>query len=162
MSAAVSLGMNREVSCVENVDLCVRYVPPIPFRLTEIKRQIVPAPNNQQAWLLVAHPCLPLWIRIHIAPIVIEEVALDLRLAKLIQKIEFVCSQIRIVLLDVRIAAHMPRPRGCQRQEICSQCILVRGSICPKRSARLPIRPQPFVVCHSILNDKSLDSVGMR
>jgi hypothetical protein len=62
------------------VDIRVRYVPAIAFRLADIKRGIVLAPGDQELRLGLPQPDLPLWVIIDIRSIVVEEVALNLSL----------------------------------------------------------------------------------
>jgi len=47
----ICFGIERGVSCVEQVDLRVRYVLAVAFRLAEIEREIVLAPEDQKLWL---------------------------------------------------------------------------------------------------------------
>ena len=42
----ICFGIKREVSCVEYVDLRVRYVLAVAFRLAEIEREVVLAPEH--------------------------------------------------------------------------------------------------------------------
>jgi hypothetical protein len=57
--------------------------------------------------LVLAHPRLPFRIGVDIGAIVVEQIALNLGLARLIQKIEFVRPQIRVMAFDVRIVSGM-------------------------------------------------------
>ncbi len=52
-SAAISLALvsKRKVSGVEYVNLRIRYVFAVAFRLAEIEREIVLAPEDQELWL---------------------------------------------------------------------------------------------------------------
>src|ERR1700675_2464753 len=79
-------GIKSKVSCVENVNLSVRYIPAIGFRLREFKREVILAPNHQQPRLPLAHPRLPLGVGVDVRAVVIEEVALNIRLAGLAEK----------------------------------------------------------------------------
>src|ERR1700741_4890172 len=47
----IGFGVEREVSCFESVNLRVRYVFAVAFRLAEVEREIVLAPEDQQLWL---------------------------------------------------------------------------------------------------------------
>ena len=54
----IGFGIKREVSGVEYVDLRVRYVLAVAFRLSEIEREIVPAPEDQSlGCVLCSHSC---------------------------------------------------------------------------------------------------------
>jgi hypothetical protein len=55
---------------------------------------------------------LATWIVFDVGAVVVEEVALNLELARLIEKSKFIRPQIGVIALDVRIAAYMARPRG--------------------------------------------------
>src|SRR5262245_32775723 len=105
-----------KMTCIKNVNLCLGYIFPITLRFPRIEREVIFAPDDQQAWLFFTHPCLPFWIRVYIGSIVVEQVALNLSLAKLVEKIEFVGPEIRVITLNVGIISDMPRARGCQRQ----------------------------------------------
>jgi len=54
-SAAVS---NAKMTGMENVNLSIRHIPAIGFRLREVEREVILNPDHQQARLLLAHPCL--------------------------------------------------------------------------------------------------------
>jgi hypothetical protein len=114
----VCLGIKREVSCVEDVNFRLWYILAVAFRFAEIEREVVLAPKNQKFWLRLLEPCLPLWISIDIRTVVIEEIALDLRLPWRIQKCVLIGPKIRIIELDLGIVSDMARLRGCQRQQV--------------------------------------------
>jgi len=84
---------------VEYDDLRIRYVSAVAFRLAEIEREIVLAPENQKLWLRLLEPCLPLRISINVRAVVIEEIALNLRLPWRIQKCILVGPKIQIIEL---------------------------------------------------------------
>src|SRR5882762_6958120 len=107
----ICFGIKSEVTCVENVNLSVRYVPAIGFRLRNVERRVILTPNHQQPRLPFAHPCLPLGVGVDVRAVVIEEVALNIRLAGLAKKGKFIGPQVRVVALDVRVTPHMARPR---------------------------------------------------
>ena len=48
----ICFGIKSEMSCVENVNLSVRYIPAIGFRFRKVEREIVLTPNHQQPRLL--------------------------------------------------------------------------------------------------------------
>src|ERR1700730_17182104 len=76
-------GIKSEVSCIENVNLRLRYVPAIGLRLRQVEREVILAPNHQQSWLPFAYPRLPLGVGVDVRTVVIEEVALNIHLAGL-------------------------------------------------------------------------------
>src|SRR5439155_8211366 len=108
-----------------------------------------------------AHPCLPLWIGIYVGSIVIKQIALNVSLAGLVEKGKFIGPEIRVIAPHVGIVPDMPRPRRCEREQICAKRVFVGSPIGPKGPARLPIRPPAFVVRQSVLNDESFDPVRM-
>ena len=56
------MGIEREMACVEYVDLRARYVLVIAFWFAKIEGEIVLALGDQALWLRLLHPYLPLWI----------------------------------------------------------------------------------------------------
>src|ERR1700674_4428142 len=126
---------------VENVNFSLRHIPAISFRLREFEREVILTPDHQQARLLLAHPCLPFWIGVHIGSIVVEQITLNVGLTRLVEKIKLIGPEIGVVAFHVRIVSYMARARGRERQEICAQRTLVRSAIGPKSPPRLPIRP---------------------
>src|SRR3954463_2897885 len=60
----VSRSVESEMACVKDVHVGIRYVASIGLRLGRLERQVVFAPDHQEARLLLAHPCLPLGIRL--------------------------------------------------------------------------------------------------
>src|SRR5438445_9654414 len=107
------------------------------------------------------HPSLPPGIVFDVGAVVVEEIALNLDLAGLIEKSKFIRPQIGVIAFHVGIASDMARPRRLQRQQVGTKHAFVGSTISPKGAARLPVRPQAFVVCHSILDYETRDSVGM-
>src|SRR4029077_12988652 len=86
----ICFGIECEVSCVENIDFCLRYILAKTVRLARIEGEIILAPDHQQARLLVTHPCLPFRIGVNVRSIIVEQVALNLRLTRLVEEIIFV------------------------------------------------------------------------
>src|SRR6266436_3241344 len=106
----IRFGIKSEVSSVENVNLSVRYVPAIGFRLRNVERRVILTPNHQQPRLLFAHPCLPLGVGVDVRAVVIEEVALNIHLAGRAKKGKFIGPETRGIALDTRISPSMARP----------------------------------------------------
>src|SRR5580692_9717628 len=102
------------MSTVEDVDLSIRYVCQIAFRLAGIERKLIFAPYHQQPRLLLAHPRLPLRVVLYIGSIVIEQIALNLGLAGLTNKTEFIHPEIGVVAFYVRVVADMSST--CRRE----------------------------------------------
>src|SRR5580698_7228725 len=104
---------------VEYVHFRVWHIPAIGFRFGWVERQIVFTPDHQKPRLLVAHPGLPLGIRFDVSAVIVKQVALNIRLAGLVQEIELVLPKVRIIALDIGIASYVPcaRSRKGQRSE---------------------------------------------
>src|ERR1700686_32566 len=79
----ICFGVKSKVSCVENVNLSVRYIPAIGFRLRELEREVIFVPNPQQPRLPFAHPCLPSGVDLDVGSVVVEKIALNIPLAGL-------------------------------------------------------------------------------
>lgn len=146
---------------IENMDFGLRHIPPVRFRLGKLEREIMLTPDHQQPRLLLTHPRLPSGVGLDVGSIVVEEVTLNVCLRGLIEKSKFIGPEIRVVSFDVGIVSDMPRPRRREREEICTKRAFVRGAIGPEGPPRLPIRPQAFVVCDSVLDDERFDSLRM-
>lgn len=98
-SNLIGFGVQREVACVQDIDLSIRYILAVALRLTKIERKIVLAPEHQELGLRLLHPRLPLRIRIDIRAVVKEKVTLDLSLTWRIQKCVLIGPKIRVVEL---------------------------------------------------------------
>src|SRR5262245_6166989 len=96
---------------VEHVNLSVRHILAIGFRLRELERAIVSTPEHQQTRLPLAQPCLPLRVGVQIGSIVVEQVALNVSLAGLLEKGKFVGPEIWIIAFWIGIAPDMACPR---------------------------------------------------
>src|ERR1700689_193716 len=143
------------MTAVDNVGFAVGDILAGTLRLAGIERKFIFTPDHQQARLLLAHPCLPFRIGVHIGAIVVEEVALNLSLPGLIEKIEFIGPKVRVVAIHVWIISDMARTRSRQREKICAQRGFVWSAIGPKGPSRLPILSQAVIVRDRILNDES-------
>src|ERR1035441_9882506 len=111
----VCVGVKREVSCIEHVNLRARYVFSIPFWLAEIERKIVLFPNNKELGLRLLHPCLPLRISIDVRTVVIEKIALNLCVAWRVQECVLIRPKVRVIEFNIRIVANVPRLCRCQQ-----------------------------------------------
>src|SRR5437016_6720744 len=105
---------------------------------------------------------LPPGIVFDVGAVVVEQVALNLDLAGLIEKSKFIRPQIGVIAFHVGIASDMARPRRLQRQQVGTKRAFVGRAIGPKSPPRLPVRPETFIVCHSVLHDQSLDPLRVR
>ena len=150
------------MSGIEHVHFRLRHVLAITFRFAGIEREIVLAPDDEKLRLCLLHPRLPLRIGVDVRPVIVEEIALNLRLPRRVQECVFVRPKVRIVERNVRIVPDMTRLCRLQRKQISAKRRLVRRAIFPKLAARLPVRAQAFVVRHSILHDERFHPLRMR
>ncbi len=81
------------------------------------------SPKSPAGAAAFAHPCLPLWIRVYISSVIVEQIALNLRLSWLTQKGKFIGPEIRIIAFHVRIAFPTWRVRV-----VCSDSRFVRSA----------------------------------
>src|SRR5712671_6074806 len=123
---------------IKDMHESIPHVPPVRLRLRPVEGQIVLAPNDEESWLRLAHPRLPLGIGLDICAVVVEEIALNIGLARLIEKGELVRPEIRVVPVEVRIVADMSCPRGGERKKVCPQQALVGHAVRPKRAPWVP------------------------
>src|SRR5258707_5145527 len=149
------------MTTIDNMDFSIGHISPVGFRLRGVKRCLILAPNHQQARLLLTHPGLPPGIVVDVGAIVVEEVALNLDLAGLIEESKFIRPQIGVIAFHVGIASDMARPRRLQRQEVGTKRAFVGDAVGPKGPTRLPDRTQTLIVRYSILDYETLDSVRM-
>src|SRR2546428_13505769 len=104
--------IEREMPRIEDMHKSTPHAPPVRLRLRPVERQIVLSPDHKESWLRLAHPRLPLGIGLDICAVVVEEIALNVGLARLIEKGELVRPEIRVVPVYVRIVADMSCPFG--------------------------------------------------
>jgi hypothetical protein len=102
---------------IEDMDFGFRHVAAIGLRFRKLERQIVFAPENEKSRLLLAHPGLPFRVGVHIRAVIVEEVALNVGLACLIQKSKFIGPEIWVITFYVGIVPDMARPGRRQRQD---------------------------------------------
>src|SRR5208282_6018645 len=106
------------MTAVDNVNFSVRHIFAIAFRLARVERELILAPYHQQARLLLAHPRLPFRVGVHVGSVVVEQIALNLSLAGLVEKIEFVSPQIWVIAFDIGVVSDMARARRSQGEKI--------------------------------------------
>src|ERR1700686_341133 len=99
------------MTSVENVNFSLRYIPAIGVRLRKVEGEVILPPDHEQAWLPGAHPGLPFRVGVYIGSIVVEDIALNPSLARLVEKGKFIGPQIRIVAFHIGIVSEMARPR---------------------------------------------------
>src|SRR5947209_7344470 len=98
--------------------LRLRYIAAERFRFGIIEREFVFSPQNEQVRLGFTHPSLPFGVGSDVRLVIVKQIALDVSLTWLVQETEFIGPKIRIVALDLGIVPHMPRARGCKREQI--------------------------------------------
>src|SRR5580658_9854115 len=120
------------MTSVENLNSSVRHIAAISLRFRKLERRVVFAPENEEPRLLLAHPGLPLGVGLDVRAVVVEEVALNVGLAGLVEKSKFIGPKIRVIALHVGIVPDMARPRRRQRQEIGAKRGFIDSAIGPK------------------------------
>src|ERR1017187_6099315 len=160
-SNSACFSIKGEVSCVEYMDLRIRHILAVALRLAEIEREIVLAPQNEELWLCLPHPRLPLGIGLDVLAVIVEEIALNLRLPRSVQKGKLIGPEIWVIELDVRIVSDVARLRGCQRKKVLTQRFFICGSVGPECPPRCPVRSESFVVSDRILDDQRLHTFRM-
>ena len=75
------------MSSIEHADFGLRHILAIAFRLAGIEREIILTPDNEETRLGFLQPRLPFRVSVDVRSIIVEEIALDLGLARLIEKI---------------------------------------------------------------------------
>src|SRR5580692_11058043 len=103
------------MAAIDDVNFGGGDVAAIGFGLGRIEGQFVLAPDNEEARLFLAHPCWPFGVGVDVGAIVVEDVALNRGLTGLSEKIKFIGPEIRIIALDVGIAAEMASA-GCRQR----------------------------------------------
>ena len=137
------MGVKSEMSSVNNVDVSSRYVFAITFRLAGIERLFMFAPDDKQSGLLFLQPCLPLGIVRNVGPIIVEEIALNLRLPRSIQEPVFIDPEIGVVEFHPGIVTDMASFRGIERKQIFSQCLFVRRASAQNARRVAQFAPKP-------------------
>src|SRR5262245_41395589 len=94
--------IQREMACVENMDLGRCNILLISLSPGDSEGGIVAAPQDQHRRPMLTKPPLPRRIRLHIVLIIEEEIRLNVRLSWLIKKIIFICPRVRIDSLRMR------------------------------------------------------------
>ena len=112
-------------------------------RARSVQTRFIFSPEHQQPRLGLSHPCLPLRIGLHVGTVVVEEIALDVGLAGLVENAYSSVQRSGIILSGFGIAADMPSSRRLERQQIGAQRGFVCDAVRPERAPRLPVAPRP-------------------
>jgi hypothetical protein len=158
----VGLSVEREVASIKDVDFRAGHVFAIALGLAGIEGEIVFAPDDEEPGLCFLHPCLPLWIGVDVGAVVVEEIALNLRLGGRAEEGEFVGPEIRIVEFGFGIVADVAGFGGLKREQISAKLFFVGGAVGPECSTRYPVDAEAFIVGDGILDYESLDALGVR
>jgi hypothetical protein len=148
----IELVLEREMPCVEQVELRVRQVAKI--RPGAIGREdlVVRAPHNQRRRLSLAKESLELRIERHVSPVIAEQVELDILVPRTIEQYLVVHPVVGVNPRQVRHPVGVLEPGGLQRNEL-GQCVPVGlRAVCPIRLDRIPERLQPLVIRVAVLN----------
>src|SRR5207244_4939594 len=113
-------------------EFTLRNVAAMGLRFRKLETQAVFPPEDEKPRLLLAQPSLPRGVGVDVRAVVVEEVALNVGLAGLVEKGKFIGPEIRVVAFHGGIVPDMARPRRRQRQEICAKRAFVGSAIGPK------------------------------
>ena len=107
----VGLLVESEVAGVQDVHLGVWHVPAVCLGLLDLERGVVAAPYDLQGWLAFAEPVLPGGIARDVGAVVVEQIGLDVLLARSAEEGELVGPQVQVVVLCVRAGSDVALPR---------------------------------------------------
>src|SRR5271157_3606530 len=62
----ICCGIQRKMPSIDDVYFCLWHVTPVSLRFGGVERELILAPDHQQAWLLLAHPGLPLGVGVDV------------------------------------------------------------------------------------------------
>ena len=103
--------VESEVAGVQDVYFGVWHVPSVRLGLLDLERGVVAAPHDLQGRLVFAEPVLPGGIARDVGAVVVEQIGLDVLLARPAKECELVGPQVRVVVLDVRAGSDVTLPR---------------------------------------------------
>src|SRR5207253_6523185 len=133
--------IEREMARIEHVDFGFGHVATIGLRFGKLEGQVVLSPEDEQPRLPLAHPSLPLGVGVDVGAVVVEEVALNVGLAGLVEKSKLIGPAIGVITFHLGLAADVACLRRRQRQDIGAKRTSVRRAIAPTGPPRLPTRP---------------------
>ena len=110
----ICCGIQRKMPSIHDVYLCLWHITVVRLRFGGVERELILTPDHQKAGLFLAHPGLPPGVGVHVGPVIIKEIALNIGLAGLVKKGKFIGPEVRVVALNIGVAADMTRAR-CRR-----------------------------------------------
>jgi hypothetical protein len=111
-------GIERKMACDEDINFRLRHVMALPILLAGIERKIILAPDYEQARFPPARPGLPPGISLDVCAVIVKEGALDVHLSGLIEKVELIGPEIRVVPFYTGIIADVAGARCLQGEEV--------------------------------------------
>ncbi len=81
---------------------------------------------------------------------------------RLTQERELIRPKVRIVAINVGVAAEMALFRRVQRNQVGAECRFICRAVGPERAAGGPERSQTVVMCYGVLDDKTVQSLRVR
>jgi len=128
------------------VHLGVWHVPSVCLGLLDLERGVVAAPHDLQGRLAFAEPVLPRGIARDVGAVVVEQIGLNVPLARPAKECELIGPQVRVVVLGVRAGSDVALPRCVVREEVLPQRGLVCLAVGPELSPGLPQRAETVLV----------------
>ena len=157
----VVLLVQGEMAGVEQVDFAIRQIALERLRTGSDERGIVPPPDHQSRWLVLAQPRLPRRIRSDVCPVVVQQIGLDLALAGSRQVGVLVSPGVRVITFGMRGAEGVTLFGRCERHERIEH-FRMRFRIGPILRNAGPLGAQAFLIGIGILDDKRLQPLRMR
>src|SRR6516164_8980866 len=154
----IGLVLEREMTRVDQMKLEVAKITLVGVSAVGRKDLVVLAPNDKRRGLMLAEICLHLRIKRHIGSIVVEQVHLDIAIARAIEKHLIIDP---IFGRDSSYVAHAIRVleyRGLRRNELIERFAMLLRVVGPVRLDRVPKLLQSLVIGVAVLHDESADA----
>src|SRR3989442_14694513 len=84
---------------IEHVDFGFGHIAAIGVRFGKLEGQVVLPPEDEQPRLLLVHPSLPFGVGVDVGAVVVEEVALNVSLAGLVEKSKLIGPEIGVIAI---------------------------------------------------------------
>jgi hypothetical protein len=107
-----------EMTCIENMNLSRRHVAPVGLGFIDLKRRVIATPEHEERRLMAVQPRLPCRIARDVGPVVIEQIHLDVALARTAQEGELIGPEVRVVEGYVGARSEMPLAGGVEGQKV--------------------------------------------